>query len=142
MQSLTERVRDAVDRSVARGEGTAVLDTGSGVVQWLASADGVFHIEVVDPARHRHRTLWQRLRRHPEPDIPDFDERHLAALAGLGFTKARQDENGHTPYELRPYVLRADDAGLDRDHVVHVVVTVLHDILEVRDGSALSIEIF
>ncbi|RDI46741.1 hypothetical protein DFR68_110147 [Nocardia mexicana] len=139
---MTECVRDAVDRSVAVGEGTAVVDAGSGIVQWLAAAEGVFHIEVVAPARHRHRTLRQRLRGRPEPDIPDFDERQLATLTDLGFRKARQDEVGRAPTQLRPHILRADDAGLDREHVVHVIVTVLHDIMEVRDASDISIEIF
>ncbi|MFI6867541.1 hypothetical protein [Nocardia sp. NPDC050406] len=142
MDSVTAQVRDAVDQAVAMEEGTAVVSADSGTVQWLASPDGVFHIEVLDAAPQRRRTRWQRLRGRAEPAASGFDERKRAALANLGFAKANEGVDRRTPEELRPYVLRADAAGLDRDHVVHVIVTVLHDVLEVRDSSGLSVEIF
>ncbi|MFJ1459345.1 hypothetical protein [Nocardia wallacei] len=129
MSSLPDFVRDAVHRSVATGDGTAVIDTGCGLVQWLSSAGNVFHIEVAYPERPHRRSLWQRLRGGPSP--AGFTERQLASLGNLGFAELDS-----------AYVLRADDAGLDRDHVVHVVVTVLHDVLEAREVSDMSVEVF
>ncbi|MBB5914056.1 hypothetical protein BJY24_002923 [Nocardia transvalensis] len=132
MGSLQDFVGDAVDRSVALGDGTAVIDAGSGIVQWLSSAQGVFDIEVVLPNRESHRSWRQRLRgrMRTEPESA-LTERQLAVIGSAGFVDSGAG-----------YVLRADEAGLDRDHVVHVVVTMLHDVLEAQDDSNLSVEIF
>ncbi|MBF6176131.1 hypothetical protein [Nocardia blacklockiae] len=130
MSSLPEFVRDAVRRSVATGDGTAVIDTGSGVVQWLSAAGSVFHIEVAYPDHQRRRSLWQRLRGGSTP-AAGFTERQLASLGTLGFAELDS-----------AYVLRADGTGLDHDHVVHVVVTVLRDVLRAPDVATMSAEVF
>ncbi|MEU1983051.1 hypothetical protein [Nocardia sp. NPDC019395] len=138
MQSVRDAVRDLVDRSMESGDGrgdaghgTVVISAGPGVVQWLATTEGVFHIEVTDPARNRRRTLIQRLRRRETTEAAGLTERELALLAELGFVA------GDPNYELRP-----DEAELDRDHIVHVITTVLHDVFGVREVSGFSAEVF
>ena len=135
MHSLHAAIRDLVDRSIesgsSSGHSTVVISAGPGIVQWLAEPRGVFHIEVADPAGPRRRTLVQRLRRHNPTGPAGFTERELALLAELGFVA------GEPNYELRP-----DEAGLDREQIVHVVTTVLHDIFRVHDADGFAAEIF
>ncbi|WP_280419789.1 hypothetical protein [Nocardia carnea] len=135
MHSLRVAVRDLVDRSIEiggdTGHGTVVISAGPGTVQWLAESRGVFHLEVADPAGPRHRTLVQRLRRRNPTGPAGFTERELALLSELGFVA------GEPNYELRP-----DEARLDREQIVHIVTTVLHDIFRVRDADGFSAEVF
>ena len=134
MSGLRERIQEAITRSVADDDRTAVVDSGSGVVQWLAAPEGVFHIEVIHPdGPDAGRSLWQRLRR-PAADA-SFDERQVAALTGSGFVRERPG-----------YVLRPEYTGVGRvwstEQAVHAVVTVLRDVFGVRDDAQLDIEIF
>lgn len=135
MQPLRAAIRDLVDRSIeiggSTGHGTVVITAGTGVVQWLAEARGVFDLEVGDSAGPQRRTPWQRMRRRAAAGTGGFTERDLALLAGLGFVA------GDPYHELRP-----DEAGLDRDHVVHIITTVLHDIFRIRDPGEYSADIF
>lgn len=135
MHSLREAIRDLVDRSIeiggSTGHGTVVISAGPGLVQWLAESRGVFHIEVADPAGPRRRTLVQRLRRRNPTGPAGFTDRDLALLAELGFVA------GEPHYELRP-----DEAGLDNNRIVHIITTVLHDVLQVRDPGGYSADIF
>ncbi|NKY33560.1 hypothetical protein HGA13_10805 [Nocardia speluncae] len=135
MHSLHAAIRDLVDRSIESGSSsghtTVVISAGLGIVQWLAEPRGVFHIEVADPAGPRRRTLVQRLRRHNPTGPAGFTERELALLAELGFVA------GEPNYELRP-----DEAGLDREQIMHIITTVLRDVLQVRDPGGYSADIF
>ncbi|WP_280460611.1 hypothetical protein [Nocardia carnea] len=135
MHSLRAAVRDLMDRSIeiggSTGHGTVVISAGPGTVQWLAETRGVFHIEVVDPEGPLRRTLYQRLRRRNPAEQTGFTERELALLAELGFVA------GTVAYELRP-----DEAGLDHEQILHVLITVLHDVFRVRDAAGFTSEIF
>lgn len=120
------------NRGRANGHGTVVITAGPGYIQWLAMREGVFHIEVHDPAGHRRRGgLLGRLRGRKAADTTGYTDRELALLTDLGFVA------GNPNYELRP-----DDRGLDRDHTVYVITTVLHDIFAIRDPGDFSAEIF
>ena len=134
MGSVQDWVRDVVDRSVAAGDATVVVEADSGIVQWLTTAGAVFRIEAIDRSATPQQTvsLWHRLRRKPERrDPPNDTERRRAALEMLGF---HAGEPG--------YLLLADDGELSSDRVAHVVAAVLHDVFEVRDTEQLSLEIF
>ena len=135
MHSLRAAIRDLVDRSIeiggSTGHGTVVISAGTGTVQWLAESRGVFEIEVIDPAGPLRRTRYQRLRRRKPAGPTGFTERELVLLAELGFVA------GEVAYELRP-----DEAGLDHEQILHVLVTVLHDIFRVGDADGFTAEVF
>ncbi|MFI5720450.1 hypothetical protein [Nocardia sp. NPDC051750] len=136
MRELRDSIRDLVNRSVEQaGESahaTVVVTTEAGIVQWLATSEGVFHLEVADPALPRRGPLARLLRRRRgETGGQPFTDRQLGLLTDSGFAA------GEPNYELRP-----DESGIDNDHIVHIIVTVLHDILGIRDANAISAEVF
>ncbi|MEV0247513.1 hypothetical protein AB0H76_13050 [Nocardia sp. NPDC050712] len=128
MDSVRQFVSEAVDRSLALTDGTAVIDAGSGrYVQWLASAERIYSVEAGVPTPRTSRSLRQRLRgQQPDPLLVDTQ---IAALVGAGFTAGRSN------YELR-------DAVYVRDQAVEVVVSVLRDAFAIGDAATLSVEIF
>ncbi|NKY50349.1 hypothetical protein [Nocardia vermiculata] len=128
MDDVTQLVKTALAATSGENEGTAVLSTDEGFVQWLGFHDAV-RVEVAHPAIARPTTSWWK-RRQQAPAHPQRNEK-IAALTELGFAEAE------------PNYLREMAAGeIGWEQITFTIVSALREVLGISAAEQITVETF